>query len=57
MKTRMKSNLVLVPEAAKLLGISEQRVHQLIQSKKIKATKLGRQWFIPKAEIDKRKNK
>ncbi len=37
-----------VEEAAKKLGLTEERVRELINLKEIKATKIGRWWILPK---------
>ena len=40
-------NILTVQETAKILGVTESRIKQLIQEEKIKAQKLGRkQWLI-----------
>lgn len=41
-----------VSEAAEVLGLSRQRVVQLIGSGRLSATRLGRSWAIPQAELD-----
>lgn len=43
---------VSVAEAAELLGLSRQRVVQLIGSGRLNATRLGRSWAIPDSELD-----
>ncbi len=39
-----------VSEVAKLLGVTRQRVLQLVQSKKIVAHRLGQSWVIHKSD-------
>ncbi|RIK39503.1 MAG: DNA-binding protein [Chloroflexi bacterium] len=46
------SNLIPLSEAAKYLGISRQRLHQLIANKQIQAIRLGRYHYIEKAELE-----
>jgi excisionase family DNA binding protein len=43
---------VSVPEAAKLLGVSPSRVRQLIGEQRIIATKVGRDNFLLKKDVD-----
>jgi len=40
-------------EAYKLIGVSERTLYRLIETGKIKSTKIGRRTLIKKAEIDK----
>lgn len=42
---------VSVSEAAEVLGLSRQRVVQLIGSGRLSAVRLGRSWAIPQAEL------
>ncbi len=46
---------VSVGEAAKLLGISRQRVHQLIRKGRIRAIRVGNQYIIPVRDVERRK--
>jgi len=46
------SELVSVAQTAKLLGITRQRVHDLIKNGQIIACKLGRYYYIEIAEVD-----
>ncbi|BCL38962.1 helix-turn-helix domain-containing protein [Nostoc sp. MS1] len=48
--------LLSVAQAAKLLGVSRQRVHDLIKNGQILACKLGRYYYIEHAEVDRYKN-
>lgn len=50
---RLTKKLLSITEAARALGVSRQRVHQLISSGKIKAIRVGRQYVIPSQELQK----
>ncbi|MEH2387743.1 MAG: helix-turn-helix domain-containing protein [Nostoc sp.] len=50
------SELVSVAQTAKLLGITRQRVHDLIKNGQIIACKLGRYYYMEVAEIERYKN-
>ena len=41
-----------VEEASELLGVSKQTVRDNLSTKKIKGNKVGREWRIPKTELD-----
>jgi excisionase family DNA binding protein len=41
-----RTELLSVPDAAKRLGISEETVRRHVRSGKLRAEKLGHQWFI-----------
>jgi excisionase family DNA binding protein len=43
---RLAGMLEPVPDAARMLGVSRQRVLQLIESRRLEAVKLGRDYFI-----------
>ena len=43
---RLAGLLEPVPDAAQMLGVSRQRVLQLIESGRLEAVKLGRDYFI-----------
>ena len=45
-------NVIGTQEAAEKLGLSVERVRQLIQEGKISAQKVGRDWIIPEQELD-----
>lgn len=45
--------LYTVTEAAEMMGITRQRVHQLIKDERIEAKKHGRLWFIPERAVGK----
>jgi excisionase family DNA binding protein len=40
-----------IPEAAQTLGISPQRVHQLILAGRLHATRVGRAWAVSSREL------
>lgn len=46
-----ESELVPVSEAARQLGITRQRVHALINAGQLRATRLGRYYYIDKHEL------
>ncbi len=50
------SEIFSVTETAKLLGITRQRVHDLIKNGQIVARKLGRYYYIEATEIKKYEN-
>jgi excisionase family DNA binding protein len=45
-------NLLTVAQAADLLGISPQRVRQLISAGRLKAEKAGRDWLIDPPDLE-----
>ena len=49
--------MLSVPQTAARLGISRQRVHQLVQSGELTATQVGRAWVIDESEVQKRLDK
>ncbi|WGV27409.1 helix-turn-helix domain-containing protein [Halotia branconii] len=48
--------LLSVAQTAKLLGVTRQRVHDLIKNEQIIACKLGRYYYVENAEIERYKN-
>lgn len=44
------TGLLTVPEVAEKMGLSVRRVQQFVQSGRLKAKKIGRQWFIQRSE-------
>jgi excisionase family DNA binding protein len=48
----MKMDKISTIEAAKILGVTRVRVQQLIEEKKLPAEKIGRDWFIEKADVE-----
>lgn len=43
--------LLTTKQAAERLGVTTRRVRQLIEEKRLKAVKVGRDWAIPAAEL------
>jgi len=43
--------MMTIPEAAKLLRLSRQRVHKLVQDGRIRAKRFGRTWVISEGAI------
>lgn len=50
------SELLSVAQAVELLGVTRQRVHDLIKNGQIVARKLGRYYYIETGEIERYKN-
>lgn len=48
--------LISVADAAKLLAVTRQRVHDLIKNGQIIAHKLGRYYYIEPTEVERYKN-
>ena len=48
--------LVSVQEAADLLGVNRQRVHQLLDGGKLEGAKVGGTWIVDRASVDRRMN-
>ncbi|MDQ3131098.1 MAG: helix-turn-helix domain-containing protein [Acidobacteriota bacterium] len=46
-------NLLSIKEAAEKLGVSARRVNQLIDEKKLPAQKIGSQYVIDEADLEK----
>jgi excisionase family DNA binding protein len=44
--------LIPLTEAAKEIGLTRQRLHQLIVNGQIKATRLGRYYYIERSELE-----
>ncbi|MBQ9002144.1 MAG: helix-turn-helix domain-containing protein [Eggerthellaceae bacterium] len=49
-------DLVDVSEAAELLGVSRQRVHQLLQAGQLEGRKVGKTWYVYRHSVDNRLN-
>ena len=47
-----RMNLLTVKEASRILGVTVGRVHQLIAADRLPAEKLGFQYVIRKADLD-----
>ncbi len=50
-------NYISVPQAAKMVNVHEETIRRLVRSGKIKAEKVGTQWFISQKDIDAFKSK
>ncbi|BAY14967.1 hypothetical protein NIES21_07530 [Anabaenopsis circularis NIES-21] len=50
------AELLSVAQTAKLLGVTRQRVHNLIKNGQIIACKLGRYYYIENVEIERYQN-
>lgn len=50
------TELLSVVQAAKLLDVTRQRVHDLIKNGQVIARKLGRYYYIEAAELERYKN-
>jgi excisionase family DNA binding protein len=48
-------DFVLVPDAARELNVSKWAVWKLIERDQLKARKIGMQYFIPRAELERLK--
>jgi excisionase family DNA binding protein len=51
-RRRKLAKFITNKEVASRLGISKQRVWQLIQSGKVPAQKVGRDWIIDEKDLD-----
>lgn len=49
----METTLLTVPEASKLLRVSEHTIYLWLRSGKLKSVRPGRRWLIPEEEIQK----
>jgi len=45
------SDMYTIPEAARLMGITRQRLHLLVQHGRVRAYRIGRVWMIPRDAI------
>lgn len=52
MTKKLDDGILMVPQVAVLLGISEPRVHQLIKAGRLKATRLGHYWMIRPSDVE-----
>ncbi len=43
-----------VPDAAEMLGVSRQRVHELIQQGSLEAVQIGKHWFVSSLSLQER---
>ena len=44
--------MLTIPKAARKLGLSESRIHNLIREGRLPATKPGRDWLIRPEDLD-----
>jgi excisionase family DNA binding protein len=51
----MQEDLLSPSEAAKLLGVSRQRLTQLREKGKVTAHRFGHFWLYPRADLERRK--
>jgi len=51
------ANLLTTYQVAKILGVNDSRVRQLIRGGLLPATKLGRDWVIDEHDLDKAVNR
>lgn len=49
--------LLTTKQAAERLGVTTRRVRQLIEEKRLRAVKVGRDWAIPPAELERHEQK
>jgi excisionase family DNA binding protein len=47
----MATELFTIPEAARYFGISRQRLWKLVDEGRIKAQRMGQQWFIKERDL------
>jgi excisionase family DNA binding protein len=50
------SELLSIAQTANLLGVTRQRVHELIKNRQIIACKLGRYYYVEIVEVERYKN-
>lgn len=50
-------DVLTVPEAAEVLGVTQQRVRFLIRRRKLPGWKLGRDWIILRNAVEERKRR
>lgn len=48
----MATGYLTITEAAERLGVSRQRVHQLIKQGRLEAEQVGHIWIIPESALD-----
>jgi excisionase family DNA binding protein len=44
---QQKNDMYTIPEAARLMGMTRQRLHLLVQQGRVEACRIGRVWMIP----------
>ena len=53
----IEKSVLTVPEAAELLGVTQQRVRFLIRRRKLPGWKLGRDWIVSRNAVEERKRR
>lgn len=54
-RTALPDGWLTATDAAHLLGVTRQRVHQLIQADALEAVRMGRFWLVSRAAVESRK--
>ena len=49
--------MLTVPEAAEILGVTQQRVRFLIRRRMLPAWKMGRDWIVSRNAVEERKRR
>lgn len=52
MVTRIEEELVSLPEAAGRLGLHRATVNDMVQSGRVRATRVGSHWYIERCELE-----
>jgi excisionase family DNA binding protein len=47
----MLADPLTTPEAARILGVSRQRVHQLVKAGILAGRRIGRDWHVERASV------
>jgi excisionase family DNA binding protein len=53
MSLKNKGNFLTSAEAAELVGVTPDYIRRLIMDKKLKATRLGRNWLVKRHHVQK----
>jgi excisionase family DNA binding protein len=48
-------SVLTVPEAAEILGVTQQRVRFLVRRRRLHGQKLGRDWVVSRKSVEERK--
>ncbi len=51
-KPALQTEYLTIPQAAARLGLTRGRVHQFVTDGRLRAVKLGRDWFIAVADLN-----
>lgn len=54
---KLVEEFVSASQAAQMLGVSRQRVSQLLHAGQLEGTRVGHSWLIPKAKVEARLQK